>query len=229
MKKLYRYFLIATLALCAATLASCKDDEEGSGSGSTSGQQDGGSTVLLNELFNGSEIPSNWTLIDADGDGFCWEIGLGSRNTQSGIMDGIDSSNCATSASWDHSAGTLDPDNYLVSPEIYIPTGGYTLSWYDAAQDADYPADRYTVYAGTLSGDQFSPIATLHTQELATDAYTLRSVSLDAYKQQNIRIAFRHHDSQNNFMLKIDNVKIAKGGTKGPSVIPVTKGVQKER
>jgi len=224
MKKFFKFFSIAALAFCTVSLVSCQD--ENGENGEATEDEPEAVAVLIDEQFE--TMPTDWTLIDADGDGFNWEIGYGENSGQGPYISGIDGSNCISSASWDATAGALTPDNYLVSPEIYIhSTGGYTLTWYDAAQDANYPSDNYTVYAGTLDNGVFTPLATLHTQVIESGDYTLRSASLDEFKKQNIRIAFRHHDCSDWFVMKIDNVKVSNDGSKGPATCAVKEGVKK--
>lgn len=68
-------------------------------------------------------IPSTWTIKDADGDGWCWILGVPTsfQNTQHG--------NCmVVSFSW--SGGQpLRPDNWLISPVV---TGATAVRYYVA-------------------------------------------------------------------------------------------------
>ncbi|WP_373763817.1 DUF2436 domain-containing protein, partial [Porphyromonas loveana] len=84
------------------------------------------------------ELPTGWTSIDADGDGNNWFI--------FGDNQGHNGGNTATSGSW--MVVPLTPDNYLVTPELNLPNGG-TLKFWVCAQDGNYPADHYAVYAST--------------------------------------------------------------------------------
>ena len=230
MKKVFRFFAMAAFVFGMTAMVACgKDDpEDNGGNGGNGGNTEPEAVaVLIDEQFE--TMPSDWTLIDADGDGFNWEIGMGENSGQGPYTSGIDGSNCICSASWDASADALTPDNYIVSPEIYIhSTGGYTLTWYDAAQDANYPNDKYAVYAGTIENGVFVPSGSaLFTTTLSSADYTQRSVNLDNFKGQNIRIAFRHYDCTDWFVMKIDNVKVSKDGAKGPATYPCNEGVKK--
>lgn len=153
-------------------------------------------------FFEGFEsgIPSTWTTIDNDGDGQNW-------NQYSYVP--YEGSYSAASASWTQSAGALSPDNWLITPAITVPSTGYSLNWFDAAQDPDYPADKYSVYIATGNTvSDFTATTAVFSVTLSTDAWTGRMVSLDAYAGQTIYVAFRHHDSYDNFMMKLDNVKV---------------------
>jgi len=231
MKKMVRFFAMAAIAFGMTAMVGCgkdDDDDNGSSTGNTNNEPEA-VAVLLDEAFDGTNISDGWTSVDADGDGEGWYIGMGENSQQGPFTNGIDGSNCIASASWTSSAGPLTPDNYLVSPEIYIhSTGGYTLTWYDAAQDPDFPADKYSVYAGTLENGTFVPSGdALFTVTLSSGDFTQRSVNLDNYKGKNIRIAFRHYDCTDNFVMKIDNVKVAKDGAKGPATIACKEGVKR--
>lgn len=233
MKKVVRFFALATMAVCMTAFVACKDKEEdGPNNGNNTNNEPEAVAVPIEENFDGTTIPTGWLNIDADGDGYKWYIGMGENSGQGPYTSGIDGSNCIASASWDDSApneGVLNPDNYLVSPEFHVhSSGGYTLTWYDAAQDGDYPSDKYSVYAGTVENNVFTPMGdALFTTVLTTTDFTQRSVSLDAYKGKDIRIAFRHHDCSDWFVMKIDNVKVSKAGAKGPATIACAEGVKK--
>ncbi|MCR4829432.1 MAG: choice-of-anchor J domain-containing protein [Bacteroidales bacterium] len=191
MKKVVRFFAMAALCggLCFGFAACGGDEDEG----------EEGPEVLLEEAFN-ADIPTTWTNIDADGDGFVWMM----------HQEGCNGTTAACSYSWDPSSqAALTPDNYLVSPEFKVPSKGYKLTWQVAAQDPAYPADHYEVLVGTLSGNTFSGDK-VYSETLSTDQWNLRTVDLDQYKGQTVRIAFRHCDCSDLFIMKIDDVKVAK-------------------
>lgn len=230
MKKVFKIFALAAVALCVTTFVGCKDEEKEGENGGNGNNEPEAVAVPLEEDFE--SMPTEWANIDADGDGYKWYIGMGQNSGQGPFTDGVDGSNCIASASWDNTSsatqGVLNPDNYLVSPEFHVhSSGGYTLTWYDAAQDAEYPADHYTVYAGTLENGVFSPMGELFSTTLSTSDFTQRSVSLDEYKGKDIRIAFRHHNCSDMFVMKIDKVKVSKDGAKGPATIACKEGVKK--
>ncbi|MCK9292453.1 MAG: choice-of-anchor J domain-containing protein, partial [Bacteroidales bacterium] len=64
-----------------------------------------------NEGFEGSFLPMGWLNIDADGDGYKWKEMAGAEYTHSGEK-------CASSSSYDNTAGPLTPDNWLISPKL---------------------------------------------------------------------------------------------------------------
>lgn len=164
--------------------------------------------VLFSEDFeNGLD---NWTLYDEDGDGYDWMI-----YTYTGTAHGGTQS--AMSASY-YGGEALTPDNWMVSPAITMPAdaSGYTLSWYAAAQDPDYPDENYAVYVATGNTvADFTDATQVLTEIIGTGDWTFRSVDLSSYAGQTIYVAFRHFNCTDEFYFKIDDVEVSK-----PSATP---------
>ena len=159
--------------------------------------------ILLNESFDNG-IPSNWTVLDKDGDGYSWAL-----TTEIIGQEGGFSGEGVASQSYSNQVGALTPDNYLISPEITITHNGYTLSYYVGASDASWYSENYSVLVGTLDGETFTTIGTLTTEVVASADFTQKTFNLDAYKGKTVRIAFRHHDITDQFNMIIDEVKVA--------------------
>ena len=169
---------------------------------------DGGSGLPTNiyETFENG-IPSTWTNIDADGDGYRWENTLALSSGEES-----DPYPCAMSASYRNDVGALTPDNYLVSPRITIPNGAI-LTYQVGGIDANYYAEHYTVYVGTVNYGTFYPTATLLSEYVPSVDPTTRTINLSAYAGQNLSIAFRHHNITDMYYMTIDNVIVS--GYKG--------------
>ena len=211
MKKVFKMFALAAMVFGLTMTVACKDDPDNNGDDANA------EPVLLDETFD-TDL-SAWTLIDADGDSFNWMS----------YPYGVEESFCAASASYDNpSRMALEPDNYLVSAELDIKAKDYTLTWYAAAQDSDYTAEHYSVYAGTVADGVFTPVATLYEETIASADFEQRSVSLADLKGQKVCIAFRHHNCTDNFVMKIDNVKVAREGAKAPATYPAVGGETKK-
>lgn len=161
--------------------------------------------TTLYEDFNSNSWLSTWTGYDADGDGYGW--GWLYEN-------GVDNTDCAVSYSWyeDDNGNdfSLNSDNYLISPKLYIPYEDRTLSYQVTNWQNDYP-DAYSVLVltestgyGLSQGQIIQPLETVSTE---TPSYTSRSISLNAFKGQSIQIAFRHKDYDKVGIL-IDNVRV---------------------
>ena len=117
--------------------------------------------------------------------------------------------------SYDNESGdVLYPDNWLISSLIQLPEeGGLDLSWFDAALDPDYPADHYSVYvANSNTIDAFLTIEAIASYTLSTDEWTKHTVNLDAYAGQEVYVAFRHHDCEDEFVMMIDDIAIMEAG-----------------
>ncbi len=142
-----------------------------------------------------------WGNFDEDGDGYTWQLAAG--NTGNG----------AQSVSWSSATSSLDPDNWLVSPEITIPStagqeGTVQLSWYVQSGSTSY-REHYGVYVST-TGDQPSDFTTqvYEGTSPATAGWTQLTVDLNAYIGQTIRVAFRHYDSYDKWHFVIDDVEV---------------------
>ena len=161
---------------------------------------------LLNEDFENG-IPSTWVNVDADGDGNFW---LSSEN-QTGVSGHNGTNGCAYSCSYISSA--LTPDNWLITPAITL-TGPASLTFWIAAQDANYAAEHYGVYISTTAGTTPADFTLLYEETLDANGgartqgtWKQKTVNLASYTG-TIRIAFRHFNCTDMFYLNIDDVVI---------------------
>lgn len=139
-----------------------------------------------------------WKTVDADGDGYNW---------------GYYQNGTAYSESYSYFDGTeqgLNPDNWIISRKIKIPTdGNYTLSWRVKGMSHDYYNEHYTVYVSTSGDEPADFTQQLFSETLNTNNIVHRNVSLQNFNGQTIRVAFRHHNCSDVFVLGLDNIKIA--------------------
>ena len=204
MKKVFRIFTIAAIAFGMSMTVACSDDNEGGSGNSNNNVNDNGNENLpttIDENFDNG-IPTTWTNIDADGDGYMWENTL--------ILQGGAESDpypYAMSASFRNDVGALYPDNYLISPKIKIPANA-TLTYEVGAVDANYYAENYTVYLGTVQNGTFNATVTLLNETVPSVDPTPRTIDLSAYAGQSLCVAFRHHDITDMYYMTIDNVKV---------------------
>ena len=183
------------------------------------------------EEFETGAIPTGWTTIDADGDGFNW-------TPASVLMAGYlipahGGADCITSQSYSSSAGALTPDNYLVSPKVKITTGS-EFSFWACAQDPSYPSEHYGVAISTTTATAgaFTTIAewTMTAKEEAgAGAYMSRdgkgtregnwyqkTVDLSSYAGQEVYIAIRHFNCTDWFYLNVDDARLQISGAPVP-------------
>ncbi len=158
---------------------------------------------LLQEGFESATLPTGWTIIDNDGDGFNWFPTMSTTENYS-YHSG---SGCITSASWDSDEGALTPDNWLITPAINL-TSNATLTFWVVGQDPDYAEENYSVYVATSNTVAAFTATTAVLTGVSTDTYTQKSVDLSAYTGQTVYIAFRHHITSDMYMLNIDDVEI---------------------
>ena len=157
------------------------------------------------EHFDDGAMPTNITLIDADGDGYNWSYGSSEHNHTYAGSDG-----CATSASY--ASAALTPDNWMILPAVTLPDDhqGYTLSFFVRGQDANWAAEHYSVYISTTAGaavTDFPASTAVISDEVATGYYVKKSIDLSSYTG-TIYIAFRHHNCTDQFRLNIDEIRI---------------------
>ena len=163
--------------------------------------------TTLYEDFNSNSWLTTWSGYDADGDGRGW----GWYNE----TYGVNNTGCATSFSWiqDENGNNvaLNTDNYLITPELYIPSDGRTLSYQVTNVNGSYP-DAYSVLVLTESNgyyiiSQGQIIQPLETVSTVQPEYTSRNISLNAFKGKSIKIAFRHKD-YDKLAILLDNVRV---------------------
>lgn len=162
---------------------------------------------LLNEDFENG-IPSTWVNIDADNDGNSWLSSAG----VSGVAGHNGTDGCAYSCSY-YDGTVLTPDNWLITPAITL-TGPASLTFWIAAQDANYAAEHYGVYISTTAGTSPADFTLLYEETLdanggarAQGTWKQKTVNLASYTG-TIRIAFRHFNCTDMFYMNIDDVVI---------------------
>lgn len=178
--------------------------------------------VIYEGTFNDEAALEGWVNIDADGDGNTWETFTGDADTDSWGLSG----NWAGSRSWEGPLpGTaLTPDNYLISPFVTLPEGTSTLTFtaghtYYAAADGN--PEELSVYVTTAEDPDAGEISastaifnevfdTPYPQGTAPVA-SQKVVDLSDYAGQTIKIAFRHHNSNNQELLLLDDVTVIQG------------------
>ena len=170
-----------------------------------------------------------WTTIDADNDGYDWVLNsetegnyltndLTGSHTGSGMM---------VSGSYSNVTGdALNPDNYLVSPQITL---GGSITFWAAAQDADYPEEHFGVAVSTSGNTDENDFTTIEEWDMTAKGIGAKTgigmtrsgnrdqgnwyeytVDLSAYSGQGY-IAIRHFDCTDQFLLVVDDITIVEG------------------
>lgn len=151
--------------------------------------------------FEDNESLVCWTLLDADEDGHNWGTVNGS-SAHTGTR-------CIASASYDDNTLTpLAPDNWLISPQIYLPDGNnFQLSWYVTGVDPDYYDEHYGVFVSTsgTDPDDFTMVAQY---DIDSVGWAHKTVNLNNYAGDTIYFAIRHFNSEDVFYMLIDDIEL---------------------
>ena len=159
--------------------------------------------IYLEEGFE-SGIPSTWTTIDNDGDGYTW-LALSEVPTVFTSYTDLSSwarngSDAATSASYANGVGSLNSDNWLISPQFLL---GGTLQFYVSSKNSD--TDSYEVLLSTTGTNPSDFSITLKAMKPAVyDIWTKVSIDLSSYAGQHGYIAI-HHVSEDKYFLVVDD------------------------
>lgn len=178
----------------------------------------GNAQALLSENFDNGVIPTGWVTVDADGDTYTWE---GSANPASYFQAGTDlsgsghnlSNGFLVSGSYSNVYGVLTPDNWLITPAINL-TANSNLTFWVCAQDASYPNEHYGVYISTTAGTTPADFTLLSEETIDENggtrqgAWKQKTVNLASYTGQTVRIAFRHFNCTDEFLLDLDDVEV---------------------
>ena len=171
-----------------------------------------------------------WTTIDADGDGYTWELGSNPVSYMgAGIMiPGRNGSNdMVVSGSYSNIYYELTPDNYLVSPQIML---GGTITFWACAQDEDWPTEHFGVAVSTRGNTdprdfitiwesdmtavkQFAPVKVRRSPKKTQGTWYDYGYEIDlsAFSGQLGYVAIRHFDCVGMFLLDIDDITIEEG------------------
>ncbi|MCQ2320565.1 MAG: choice-of-anchor J domain-containing protein [Bacteroidales bacterium] len=196
--------------------------------GPNPGPQGGGDTFE----FGFDSGLDGWTNIDADGDGEVWYHSTQCESmhsvlaitSHSGAGHLCSESYC--NATW----MALNPNNFLVSPQMYNIANGSTLSFWACAQDASYAAEHFgvaisttgntsaadftTIQEWTLTakdGAKANPAATRNGEGNREGNWYQYTCDLSAYAGQQVWIAIRHFNVSDMFLMCLDDMTLTNG------------------
>lgn len=152
-----------------------------------------------------------WRLVDADADGFGW----GSPAPYFSIPLAHTGDGCFGSASFINAIETLNPDNWLITPELAIPAEGATLKYYVGGIDPSYFREYYSVLVSTSGAGIENFTHEIYSGYLATADWVPMSFDLSAFAGQNIYIAFRHHNVTDEYWMLLDDIQVVAGNHVG--------------
>jgi hypothetical protein len=154
-------------------------------------------------------LPDGWTMFDNDDDEHNWTYDDGTKKGMAHSGKG-----CMYSASYINNYGALEPDNWLVSPQL---TMGNTMKVWLKGQDEDEYGEHFAIYlslAGNskadfldANGNLLSTVVTLVPETETTNEYQEYTADLSAYSGQGY-IAIRHFNCYDEFYLVLDDFGI---------------------
>ena len=198
----------------------------GGGGGGGGGDEPGGDgNVLFSEDFEDVAALGEWSLLDVDGDSYCWDY---ANNIASHSGSGI-----LCSASYVNNVGALTPDNWVLTPAISLETDNY-ISFWVAAQDPDWDGEHYGVYVSTALPETYAdldnfqelyaatnPVANPYEEEIIPFSTEEGPVDItwqriavkipSDFDNKDVYIGIRHFDCTDMFILDLDDVMVTKG------------------
>ena len=156
---------------------------------------------LLQEGFETGTLPTGWTSVDSDNDGYNWDPSYLYAQSPSYAHTG---DGMISSASYNSTAGALTPDNWLISPAVNL-TANANLTFWVSAQDASWAGEHYGVYIST-TGTATSNFTLLFEETMDANGgprtqgtWKQKTVDLSNYTGQTVYIAFRHFNCTDMF------------------------------
>jgi hypothetical protein len=150
--------------------------------------------VYFFESFEGENLPTGWTTIDANSDGNCWTVGH--ATTHSG-------SNGAANFSYIYGETGTTPDDYLISPLLDLQ--GTLRVWLSGITNSNYE-EYFSIYVST-TGNTVSDFTstTPVCRGTTTNQYVEYTADLSSYAGQQGYIAIRHHNCSDQRYLYVDD------------------------
>ena len=167
---------------------------------------------VMEDFTDPNVINICWNLMDEDGDSndwYWWEY--------SAFYGGH---KVIASNSFYTSSGALTPDNWIISHAIdltsFSTSETITLSWKVRGELVGFAHEYYTIYAAT--GDQISNFTSSpvnrgeYVDEVGGEGvFVTRSLDVSSLAGNTAYIAFRHHNSTNEYNINIDDVSVSTG------------------
>lgn len=142
-----------------------------------------------------------WNTIDADEDGYNWEMRY--------IYAVPGNTHCVTSASFDDWTQTvLTPENYLVTP---YKLDCEQITFWAQAQDINNPNEHFGVAVSTTDGltaDDFEIIWEADLTAKTAGEWYFFNIDLRVYQGQDIYVAIVHYNCTNQFSINVDDITL---------------------
>lgn len=163
-----------------------------------------GQVSILEENFDGTEIPSSWKVINQDGFTVANDV---QEYTEAWIIkeDPFDATN-GTASSTSYFSPSNRASRWLVTPQITLGAESNYISWQGMSFDPSFP-DSYKVLVSTSGNDIADFTDTLVLVINETPEWNKHTELLDDYAGQSIYLAFVNN-TYDGFKLFLDSIYI---------------------
>lgn len=171
--------------------------------------------------FENGVMPSEFILIDANGDGYNWGVS-GDGNTYYSLGSAYIGSNGCLYSEANYYGTDRNPDNYIVLPKSNIIEGSNLK--FKARSYYSYLEYGYSEYFEVLVSDKksatvedfetvFGPEQNTGDYNGQTNKWTEYTIDLSQYAGKEIYIAIRHHnpDATSRSLLMLDDIELLSG------------------
>ena len=171
-------------------------------------------TIFYEDFEDELSIYDRWNFSDLDGDANGWipTIGYFTETDLNGTGHYLVSASYINEGAEAYfggvsgTSGPQNPDNLASTPQIELPAGYSAMLSFDVfAVDAEYAAEKFTVYYSCGEYDYV-----LHSERLDSSAGDPKTIVVDMseYAGTEGYIVFRHHETTDEFMIGLDNVRV---------------------
>lgn len=191
-----------------------------------------GQETIFSEDFNNGTTPTGWATLDRDRDGSSWKIMQGDFRTKSAGWNGNTGYMFVSEGyKWtpESEAGPLDVDDVLISPSIQLPaeSNANIELTYKIGVTLDFLLNKkmndlsYQLFVLEETESFYPTLVPIHEKRFS-DSKTAETITLNLnqYRGKKIKLYWRHYQSFDQFMLLLDNVKIAKTIIKERKIYP---------
>ena len=165
-------------------------------------------TFPFTETFDENSATRDcWAIVDANHDDYTIEY-LPYDDENTGVAAYFYNSNNAA-------------NDWLISPELVLPTGGAIMLYDYAIASASYP-EKYSVWVIPQNGTYENAINILPTQTITSSGLANNALDLSSYANQTIRIAFKVESDADMYYIYFDNVMVSAAGEASLTVDPTS-------
>ena len=150
-----------------------------------------GPQLIYSQGFNTTDDLAGWNVVDRDGDGANWGI-----RSSGNIYEG---DRCMSSVSYQRNA-----DNWLLAPAIELPEGEPYLTFYARGNYSTAFSEHFAVYVAPVGTPSVDDYIEIFPETVTENAWRMYTVDLSEYAGQNVRIALRHFNTDNQNYLTMD-------------------------